>query len=100
MDLQTASNCTNFHVGEVVIIMDSTTIIMCALSSLHTRYASCNKGMYEIINSAFVHYYILVISIDMTEMVWLRIKEGRGGCHQEDVKHAIARKEKITGGTR
>ena len=28
-------------------------------------------------------------------MVWPRVKEGRGGYHQEDVKHASARKEKI-----
>ena len=27
-------------------------------------------------------------------MVWPRVKEGRGGYHQEDVKHASARKEK------
>ena len=27
-------------------------------------------------------------------MVWPRVKEGRGGNHQEDVKHASARKEK------
>ena len=27
-------------------------------------------------------------------MVWPRVKEGRGGYHQEDVKHASVRKEK------
>ena len=27
-------------------------------------------------------------------MVWPRVKEGRGGYHQEDVKHASARREK------
>ena len=27
-------------------------------------------------------------------MVWPCVKEGRGGYHQEDVKHASARKEK------
>ena len=27
-------------------------------------------------------------------MVWSRVKEGRGAYHQEDVKHASARKEK------
>ena len=27
-------------------------------------------------------------------MVWPRVKEGRGGYHQEDVKHASADKEK------
>ena len=27
-------------------------------------------------------------------MVWPHVKEGRGGYHQEDVKHASARKEK------
>ena len=31
---------------------------------------------------------------ETTAMVWPRVKEGRGGYHQEDVKHASARKEK------
>ena len=31
---------------------------------------------------------------ETTEMVWSRVKEGRGGYHQEDVKHASAGKEK------
>ena len=31
---------------------------------------------------------------ETTDMAWPRVKEGRGGYHQEDVKHASEGKEK------